>query len=285
MPGEGPDPSPGEGVTGPDLRPVSRRLAHQRQKQAPPIQARREPTGHARLAASPPRQPPAEVLPAAHAHARRRPLTPPPSRASWRHAREPRPHAGTPPRRRPALVRRRRAPRRHGAGPLPAAPWRRCGPYRRAGVFLSAPQAARGRRQGDRRSPADGLTGTRGHCPRLPACLIPADAGARCSDADRRSRAAGLGALSSGPPHCNAGATVGAFSPLARAAAGTRPTGSRAPGSTRLSARGRAHARPAPGRSRTASMTRSPVPAPMGAPSRIPADNTTKPVDTRPSGN
>jgi len=216
MPGEGPAPSPSEGVTGPDLGPVSRRLAHQRQKQAPPIQARREPTGHARLAASPPRQPPAEVLPAAHAHARRRPLTPPPSRASWRHAREPRPHAGTPPRRRPALVRRRRAPRRHGAGPLPAAV---------------------------------------------------------------------LGALSSGPPHCNAGATVGAFSPLARAAAGTRPTGSRAPGSTRLSARGHAHARPAPGRSRTASMTRSPVPAPMGAPSRIPADNTTKPVDTRPSGN
>jgi hypothetical protein len=80
------------------------------------------------------------------------------------------------------------------------------------------------------------------------------------------------------------GAAAAAFSPPVRAAAGTRPTGSRAPGSTRLSARGRAHAQPAPGRSRTASMTRSPGPAPMGAPSRIPVDNTTKPVDTHPSG-
>ena len=115
-------------VIGPDLRPVSHRLAHRRQP-APPIQARTKPTGHVRLAASRRRQQPAEELPAAYAHPRRRPLTPLPARASWPRARE---------------------PRRHGVGPLPAARWRRPGPYRRAGVFSSVPQAAHGRRQADR---------------------------------------------------------------------------------------------------------------------------------------
>jgi len=94
----------------------------------------------------------------------------------------------------------------------------------------------------------------------------------------------GLSALSIGPQHGQCGAMPLRFSLPVRAAAGTRPSGSRAPGSTRLSARGHAHAQPVPGRSRTASMTRSPGPAPMGVPSRISADNTTKQVDTHPSG-
>jgi hypothetical protein len=57
------------------------------------------------------------------------------SRASWRHAREPRPPCGMHPRRRPASGQRQRGPRWHAAGPLPAARWRSLGLIGSLGSF------------------------------------------------------------------------------------------------------------------------------------------------------
>jgi len=93
-------------VIGSGLRRVSRRLAHRRQEQAPLVRARAQATGRVGLAASPRRQRPGGVLLAAGARSPRRSRTLLASRASWRHAREPRPPCGAPPRRRPAPGRR-----------------------------------------------------------------------------------------------------------------------------------------------------------------------------------
>jgi len=77
-----------------------------------------------------------------------------------------------------------------------------------------------------------------------------------CTGASSRHGMAGQQARLPRPKRC----------PSARAVVSTRPPGSPAPGGTPPGAPGPACARPAPGRTRTASMTRSPAPGPHSWP-------------------